>query len=170
MFKITTASKVDRLLDYYNRVKLNQWFLLGNTSPWNNESLPPAPSSDITSIIQPHKFFRVLTYKPVYISSTGDIQTGNYIYQSVPNFNRTTLIDLKVSSLLIKSTVTNSDIGNITYRSIGICNNLSSNPLNINIIPHSLGLTYDLDSVVYFTAKSTSNTLQSNVIQFVMDF
>lgn len=168
MFKITTTGKVQKLLDYYNRVVNNQWVLLGNTSPWLNESLPPDPSSEITYLLEPISFFRVLDYKPVYISSDGDIQTSNATYQSVNSFNKTTLIDLKVSSLLITVVIPNSSLGNIIYRSAALCNNLPSSTLNV--LPYDSTLSYDLEGVVYFTPQSTSNILQSNVIRFVMNF
>lgn len=169
MFKITVTAKVQKLLDYYNRVNQNQWLLLGNTSPWNNDTIAPEPSFDIATILEPIKFFKVTSYTPVYISSDGDIQLSSVKYQTVNSFNKNTLIDLKVSSLLITTIISNTDIGNITYRSAGLCNNLSVSSSN-SYITYNSNITYDLEGVAYFTPRSTSNTLQSNVFRFVIDF
>jgi hypothetical protein len=168
MFKITTKAKVQKLLDYYNRVNTNQWLLLGNTSPWLNESIPPDPSSDIDTILEPLKFFRVSTYKPIYLSNTGNTTLAGLRYQSVNSFDKTTLTDLKVSNLLISTTVNHTDIGNSVYRSAGLCNNLSLN--TGNVITYNSNITYDLEGVAYFTPQSTNNILQTNILQFIIDF
>lgn len=168
MFKITAKAKVQKLLDYYNRVNINQWLLVGNTSPWLNETIPPDPSSDIDTLLEPVKFFRVSTYKPVYLSNTGDITIGSLKYQSVNSFDKTTLTDLKVSSLLLTVIIDHADIGSTIYRSAGLCSNLSVN--TGNVITYNSNITYDLDGVAYFTPQSTNNILQTNILQFIIDF
>jgi hypothetical protein len=169
MFKVTIKSRVQKLLDYYNRVNTNQWLLLGNTSPWTNDSIPPQPSSDIDNILEPIKFFRVTTYKPLYLSNNGDITISNATYQSVNSFSQETLVDLKVSSLLLSTNITHADLGNTIYRSAGICNNLSDNSA-ATVLNYNSNITYDLEGVAYFTPQSTNNILQTNVLRFVIDF
>lgn len=168
MFKITAKAKVLKLLDYYNRVNTNQWLLVGNTSPWLNETIPPDPSSDIDTISEPVKFFRVLTYKPVYLSNTGDVTIGSLKYQSVNSFDINTLVDLKVSSLMLTIFINYVDINNTIYRSAGLCSNLSVN--TGNVITYDSNITYDLEGVVYFTPQSTNNILQTNILRFIIDF
>jgi hypothetical protein len=170
MFKTTIKAKVQKLLDYYNRVHVNQWILLGNISPWENETIVPIPSSDIETILEPVKFFRVLSYKPLYVSNNGDVTISNTTYQSVNSFTQTTLVDLKVTSLLLTIDVNHTDIGNTVYRSAGLCNNLSINTLGVNVLDYDSNITYDLEGVAYFTPQSTNNILQTNILRFIIDF
>ena len=169
MFKPTVIGRVQKLLDYYNRVNGNHWLLVGNSSSWDNEDFPPIPSDSIDSIVQPIKFFRVTSYAPCFVSNTGDIQTGNGNFQSINTFNAVNLIDQKATNLAVNIVLTNTDIVGVTYRSVGLCNSLNINPVGVEVQPYSSNIIYQLEGVSYLSPQ-TSNSNLNDLYQIIIEF
>lgn len=169
MFKPTVIGRVQKLLDYYNRVNGNHWLLIGNSNPWDNENFPPIPSDSIDSIVQPIKFFRVTSYAPCFSSNTGDIQTGNGNFQSINSFNAANLIDQKATNLVVNIVLTNTDIVGVTYRSVGLCNSLTSNPIGVDVQSYNSTILYQLEGVSYVSPQISNSTL-NDLYQIIIEF
>lgn len=169
MFKVTNLGRAQRLLDYYNRVQGNHWILIGGTTAWDNETLPPTPSANSTQITEPIKFLRVSNYKAAYLNNSGDIISPAGTFQSITDFNLLTLSELNAFYLIVNAIVPQSELTGLTYRSVGLCNNLSSNPFNVNSIPYSNTINYSLEGVTYLTPQS-SVSLTNSTYRFILEF
>jgi len=169
MFKVTNLGRAQRLLDYYNRVLGNHWILLGGTTAWDNESLPPTPSSNSTQITEPIKFLRVTNYKAAYLNNNGDIITPEGIFQSITDFSLLTLSELNAFYLIVSAVVPQVELTGLTYRSVGLCNDLSSNPFNVNSLVYSNNINYSLEAITYLTPQ-TSVSLTNSTYRFILEF